>query len=332
MSLRRVLTTLLILLMTASLSLVIISPLKQDTNLKGDQLSQMQLLKLSSDIEDCTREDFPPGCVDKLLTFIPNDPVLRYRFIADYFPAIGDCHSTAHHYGTLAQVAATEMPKDLNLCDYGFIHGYLTKELTVSGLPSTLAKVKVWCGAFSNEPCWHGIGHGLASTANTNTPEQLFRSCSSLDISIQISCARGLAMELGHYISFGYNDCAKLSGPFEFVCDSEVAIISGTNNGTQSISDCISTKRLGCSFGIGRALTNINNGDASLAVQGCKQFNGDSYLLCITSSLASDKVYLSGASMGFDGRCEELYEELSCENLPKYLDVSTTGRYDKASN
>ena len=327
MSFRKVITALSVLLMATALALVWFVPTQQESLGAADKLTKTQLLKLQSDINDCERATAPSDCVDNLLNFLPDEPVTRYLFLADTFPDVGDCHTTAHFYGIRAQIAGSDMPERNDLCEYGFVHGYLLKELAAVGLEKVLIDVTNWCGAMSNDPCWHGVGHGLGSVVDRYTPDELFDSCASLDAAIQISCARGLAMELGLNTPFGYQNCAALSAPFDFVCDSEVGLIAGEGGGEQGTASCLETRRPGCAFGLGRGVTMANEGDAEVALATCRLFSGDALRLCASGSLAVDNEYLSGSG-DIQSRCKELYDEMTCQKLPEFFAVQSTGRID----
>lgn len=88
-------------------------------------------------------------------------------------PGAGEvCHLLTHYIGAAAYAAFAEtqelsLSPDLDLCGYGFYHGFTERMLDVEG---TAARVEEFCkkieerlGEKSSSSCYHGIGHGAVN-------------------------------------------------------------------------------------------------------------------------------------------------------------------------
>lgn len=114
------------------------------------------------------------GAIDAALERDVTSALLQLETFSKAFPDfIQVCHSHAHRIGELAykefrEGTALSISSAMQLCDFGFYHGFMTEFITQSRDP---LEMRAFCTrmegteekgnrGYSRDACYHGIGHG----------------------------------------------------------------------------------------------------------------------------------------------------------------------------
>lgn len=235
------------------------------------------------------------------------------------------CHDILHAIGQVG--GADSNSKDINktvvqcsnICTFGCFHGvaegYLMKGGDIASEISKLCLIEGDDTGQLRSPCYHGLGHGVASIAGYNFIKALTMCDLIPEERYKIDCGSGVIMELYEPGSFGHAQlewpadipefCNTLPYPYSMVCYTTAGLheYGRSQNPQKAFKTCEAVPQdlnQECNISIGRNFYYVFQGSSPQITKACKNSNEAVFLGCVQGAIS--------ASFAIDSRSQKSYE------------------------
>lgn len=215
--------------------------------------------------------------------------ILR-SILAEYRDTSEYCHTFAHHIGEFVYAYTKNLPESLFIVDptfcggaayHGIVQHFLTDQAMIGKFSPDSVDIKNLCPFDRKNPvsidrweCLHGVGHGLASIYLYDSNKAVRRCAEFESTWEQVTCSKGLFMEIFSRASKKLPSDIKEDDPF-FPCNSIDQQFSApcyhylvsyrlglTNNIDKTAAECQKINAASieyCFRGLGRAVATISS-------------------------------------------------------------------------
>jgi len=249
------------------------------------------------------------------------------------------CHDILHAVGQLGGASSKNINQTISQCSetctygcfHGVIEGYLMKGSDIVKEIPKLCRIEDDDNVKFRAPCYHGLGHGLASIAGFD----LMKATTLCDLipeeKYRTDCGSGIIMELYEQGSFSHailewpadisEFCSSLSYPYSKVCHVTAGLheYGRSRDPQKAFKTCTSVPsdlKLECDLSIGRGFYYVFQGSASKIIKACDNNDREVFLNCIRGAIQ----VMYSVSQGTKGlelcnKLEDKYQEKCTEFL-----------------